>query len=466
VLIGVALAAVLALGLLARGGEDPYTVKLTLDDAGGLQNGSPVTVGGLEIGTVDLQVQRDHVDVRLEIEKKHAPIGRDATAAIVAQNLLGHKQVRLTLGDRRGRPAPDGFELPSARVRPTTDLDQLLNTLDPDTRTRLAIALNEAGQALTGRRMDLSAALRDFAPAMRHGTKLLDQLTADDRALGNLVSASDSLIGTFAADRKGIGDALDQLGETTVTVSARRHALRATLRNAPGALRSARAFLTELRTTAAPLGATARQLRTTTPVLRTALQRLPEFQHAATPVLGTAVETAPALTKLGKQATPVLREAAPVLSDVEALSKETVPGVGRTLDRSIDNVLAILENWSRAIQFSDGLSHVFRGEASFAPDFIDSAVKRLLRGSNKRRQRKTASRPGSAPASAPDREQRPSPAPRPTAPKVPKLLEDLIEPVPDALEPLKKELLGVLSGGQREDESVESLLDYLLGASR
>ena len=41
--------------------------------------------------------------------------------------------------------------------------------------------------------------------------------------------------------------------------------------------------------------------------------------------------------------------------------------MGDTLNGSIDNLLALLDNWAHAIQFRDGIGHVFRGEATLSP---------------------------------------------------------------------------------------------------
>jgi len=140
--------------LLLPPGSHAYRVRLPLSDAEGLRAGSAVVVGGTRVGkvsTLRLEQPGDRVVADLDLTHSAAPVGRDVTASIAAVNLLGQKEVQLTVGDRAA-PAPSGFTIPSSRVVPSTDLDQVLNTLDPDTRARLAIFLNEAGTALGGRK--------------------------------------------------------------------------------------------------------------------------------------------------------------------------------------------------------------------------------------------------------------------------------------------------------------------------
>ena len=73
--------------------------------------------------------------------------------AVAAQNFLGQKRVQLDPGDA-ATPAPSGYEVPAENVTTPTDLDQVLNVLDADTRTRAMVLLNEAGAAVLGRRVD------------------------------------------------------------------------------------------------------------------------------------------------------------------------------------------------------------------------------------------------------------------------------------------------------------------------
>ena len=173
--IGVLAAAAVAgvVLLFFTGGEDTYDVEMRLDNANGLRNGSPVVVGGVNVGEVSLEATDDDVQVTLMIREQYAPVGKDASATIIAQNALGQKQVRVELGDR-SNPAPEGFTLDSSRVVAATDIDQLLSTFDPDTRTRLAILINETGTAFAGRELSFKTFIRDFAPALSSGGEVLD----------------------------------------------------------------------------------------------------------------------------------------------------------------------------------------------------------------------------------------------------------------------------------------------------
>jgi hypothetical protein len=145
------------------------------------------------------------------------------------------------------------------------------------------------------------------------------------------------------------------------------------------------------------------------------------------------------------------------------------------LNKSVDNTLATVENWSRAIQFRDGLGHIFRGEASFSPQLYAGFIKNLggsliptksttRQGGQRKAPAATAPAPAAAPPAQPARPQ----------PITQQALDNLLDgvgktqkDVQQLLDNLTKKPL--LPGGQpllgtRDDGQVAlPLLDYLLG---
>ena len=466
-----AIGALLVVVILAtRGGDDTYTIKLRLANAGGLRNASPVVNGGVPIGIVELHAKRNFVAADLKIKRKYAPIGKDAVAGIIAQNVIGQKQVRLQPGDR-SNPAPDGYVLPARQVLETTDLDQLLNTFDPDTRTRLAVLINETGTAFAGRKMDFRSFLSDFAPVLQSGGEVLNKLTRDNRALTSLVGTSDRFVGELAKQRKHFSRVLDNAGQAADAVATKHVELRQTLHRAPSALRSTRAFLAQLRQTTAPLGQTARLLTKTSPSLRQVLARVEPFERDAGPTIRAAASLGPIAYRTGTHTSKALTRLIPTTADLEALSKTEVPPVGSTLNGSLDNALAAVDNWAHAIQIRDGLGHIFRGEASFSPDNYVSLINRLIPPSKRKQHKDAKQTPAAAVPVAPAAPTQPQaskpdkPAPAlpniPLLPKVNKVIDDVLAPVKNLLAPPKPD---AAAGDQaKSDDGINQLLDYLLG---
>ena len=231
-----AAAVVVALVLVLSGGSSPYRLLMRVSDADGLRNGSPVVIGGVSVGSVHLDAHERFVTIELNLGRKYAPVGRNVTAAIVSQNVLGQKQVSLTAGDARRDPAASGYLIPAAQTSSSADLDQLLSTLDGPTRSRLAVIVNELGTAFYGRQLDFHQFITELVPALESGSNLLGQLASENAALGTLLQNTNAFVGSLAASRVQIADGLDALGLATQTIAGRQQALRATLHAAPGAL--------------------------------------------------------------------------------------------------------------------------------------------------------------------------------------------------------------------------------------
>jgi phospholipid/cholesterol/gamma-HCH transport system substrate-binding protein len=449
-LAATALALVLSSGSSASGG---YHLKLQMNDALGLRDGSKVVVGGVEIGRVKLGLGKDdRVVADLEIDGDHAPVGRDARAYVTSVNLLGQKSLELDPGDKRD-PAPSGSVIPASRLTPATDLDQVLDVLDTGTRARLTVLINEAGAAFSGRRQDFSALLQELPHSLVHGTAMLDRLVGDHRTLADLVARSDRFVSSVTAERRQLGRLLDTVGRTAETFAARRAQLRETLRRLPATLTTARAFLDDLRRTTVPLGPAARDLRATATPLSSTLAQLEPFTKAATPALRQAVAVSPQLTRLADGATPTLRKAVPTLTALSQLTSDLAP-VSQILMRSADNIVGTAANWAHAIQFRDALGHVFRAEVAITPQTLNALVDRLLSSQQRGKDRKKTSPP------------KPSLPKRATDPvkKLADPVKTVTSPVDKAVDDIKHVVQGVTQQlpGAGKSQGVKSLLDYLL----
>jgi phospholipid/cholesterol/gamma-HCH transport system substrate-binding protein len=448
---GAALAAIVGIVVFSSGGDSGYRLKLDLANASGLRPGSAVVVGGAKVGhvsAVDLVQPGDRLEATLALDGKAAPVGRDVSASIAAVNLLGQKEIDLDLGNR-DRPAPSGFEVPASKVVASTDLADVLNALDPDTRARLTVFLNEAGLALGGRKADLAHFLDVLPGGASDLAKLLSDLVDDNHTLGQLVQHSDTLVASLDARRAAAGHMVHNVGQTAAVVASRRQQLLATLHHAPGSLATTRRFLAQLQAATVPIRPAARAVTATAPALESTLAQLDPFREAADPVLKTARRVAPSLTRLAADATPTVRRAKPTTAALSRFSTQVAQSTGDIVNGSIDNIIAIVAQWGSAIQVRDSLSHIFRGEVALSDEAIRSATERLFAG----QQRKHPSKPA-----------RPGRPPAPAAPlSVPQITgQAMKKPSLPALPSLPKVSVPLLSP-QVPKQAATALLDYLLG---
>lgn len=359
----VAVVAVIA-AIVLIGGSDEPRVRMVMPDSLGLREGSDVRIGGVSIGQVKTTELDDRDDVVIEarLSDDSVRVGPDAKVTVKSLNLLGEKFMSI----EPGRPIasqPDEVTIPARQVRRATDLDQLLNVLDDDTRTRLAVLINEAGLMTTGRQADFAKLLTQLPPSLEKATKLVGDIASDNQRLASMISHSDRFLDRTVAQGRDLQGFVDSAASAAQTFGERDQALRATLAREPGALGQLRTFLADLRTTAAPLGPAARNLADTAPQLTRTLAQLDPFRDAAKPMLEQARLASPQLSRLGKRATPVLKRSVPTLASLASFARTAHP-LTDTLGPSTTawpDLISVLEEWGQVIQVRDGISHMFHG---------------------------------------------------------------------------------------------------------
>jgi phospholipid/cholesterol/gamma-HCH transport system substrate-binding protein len=353
-----------------------YLVSAEFRDADGLRTASAVKIGGVPGGKVtSVQVtSRDTALVTMALDKQAAPLGARPSAQIRPVNLLGEKYVDLNPGNLQ-QPIPSGSSIAIAQTGTSVELDDILNMLDPDTRARLRIIINEFGTAVAGRGADFNTLLQDLPPALEQTRALVTQIGSENVRLRRLLGEGDAVISAMASRRTDLQDLVVSANSALQVTASRRAALGATVQRAGPALAQLRSTLTDLGATALQLEPAARQLRLVAPSLRATLEQAPAFAIAAEPTLLEARLVAPTLTALGKGAAPVLKRLAPVASRLASFSKQLGP-LTTTLDANWPQVLGLIEGWARDVSGRDGLGHLFRIGIQLDQQVITSLLQR------------------------------------------------------------------------------------------
>ena len=127
---------------LAFGGPVPlgpkgYRFQVAFNDAATLADQADVRIAGVNVGKV---VNKDLAPAggnrtlaTIDLKGKYAPIHTDAHAILRQKTLLGETYVELTPGTSK-ETVPEGGELSDAQVKPTVELDEIFDSLDPSTR--------------------------------------------------------------------------------------------------------------------------------------------------------------------------------------------------------------------------------------------------------------------------------------------------------------------------------------------
>ncbi len=112
------------LGKMEIVGERGYEVYALFSNTGGLKNGSPIVIAGVDIGRVK-SITLDHYQARVVLNLPWGiKIQEDAIASVKTRGLVGEKYIEITPGGSEKMIEPGG------RVRETqssVDLEELIS---------------------------------------------------------------------------------------------------------------------------------------------------------------------------------------------------------------------------------------------------------------------------------------------------------------------------------------------------
>ena len=195
--LGVTAGSLLLLGLVfhppAMPWNQPLRVQLQSASYGNLDKNAGVYLGGVRVGTVQSERWTSGRAV-LDLSIDHAyasKVHRDAGATIRPHGLLGPKYVDLD-GGKTGT-MPDGGTIPMSRVHVTTDVDQVLNSLQPDVQASLKTTLVELAKGSENRGADMNAALASLGQSTAQLQTVTDTLQRRDEDLAGFFDASERL---------------------------------------------------------------------------------------------------------------------------------------------------------------------------------------------------------------------------------------------------------------------------------
>ncbi len=316
-------------------GDDRELLHAELEDGKSLVpgQGQAVTVAGVEIGEVTgVRLSNGRAVVTMEIEPGRAQLHRDATALVRPRTALEDMVVELSVGTPEAGPLPWGATLPVSRTSSPVQVDQILASLDLDTRERLLALVSGAGRtfALGGDRA-ASRTLRRFEP-----------LAADLRGVGGALarrrSAVSGVVRSLALLGEEVGRRDDDLAtlvsasdEALAAFARQDRALRHTIARLPGALSRTDRSLQAVDEVARDLGPAARGLRPAARDLDDALLALRPFARRATPVVRDQ------LRPFSREATPTLRTTWRATRDLAAQTPALATTV-RVLEKLVDTL--------------------------------------------------------------------------------------------------------------------------------
>ncbi|HEX8053308.1 MAG TPA: MlaD family protein [Thermoleophilaceae bacterium] len=249
----VTIAIVVVAVLLFRGGGG-HTLTAEFQNASQLVKGNQVTIGGSPVGSVaDIKLTDDgRADVKLSIKDdyKDIPVETQAVIRQASQSGIANRYVELQLppeNKRSGKNLEDGGRIPITKTVTLVELDQLFNTLDPDTRDAVSKFFRNSADQFRGKEEQQREAFRYLNPALSTSSRLFSELNRDSPLLADFLQDSEKVVTALAERRDDLTGLVTNANRTFQALSSEREALGESIARLPDFMRTSNTVFVNLR---------------------------------------------------------------------------------------------------------------------------------------------------------------------------------------------------------------------------
>jgi phospholipid/cholesterol/gamma-HCH transport system substrate-binding protein len=244
-------------------GDDRFEVKAELQTAQAVTpgQGQTVNIAGVKAGDIsNVDLEGGHAVVTMLIETKYATLlHEDTTVLLRPRTGLQDMTLELEPG-QKGDLLEDGDTIPLSQTEPNVNPDQILASLDADTRDYLRLLVSAGGEGLGGRGKRFSAGLRRFEPLGRDLARLNGALALRRQNIARAITSFRSLAEALARGDTQLADFVTSQNEALAGFADQEAALRETFRELPSTLQVTRDALASSGQFAKVLGPASRRL--------------------------------------------------------------------------------------------------------------------------------------------------------------------------------------------------------------
>ncbi|HET7049109.1 MAG TPA: MlaD family protein [Solirubrobacteraceae bacterium] len=250
--------------------------------------GQSVRVSGVQIGDiggVSLKDGRAIVQMQINDSYRHL-IHTDATALLRPRTGLKDMFIELDPGSKSAPVVTAGFTIPVSNTSPDVNLDEVLSSLDADTRAYLSLLVTGAGQGLKGNGgNELAQVLERFEPTHRDLARVSTAVARRATNLRRLVNSLQRLNTAVAAKQGQVTQLVDASATVFRAFASEDRNVSAAIAELPGTLRQTTSTLTQVQAFATQLGPAATNLLPAARALPTANAALTDLAKPSAPIV-------------------------------------------------------------------------------------------------------------------------------------------------------------------------------------
>jgi len=250
--------------------------------------GQSVRVSGVqigEIGSVTLRNGMAVVSMQIDDKYKHV-IHTDATALLRPKTGLKDMFIEVSPGNSSAPVAKQGWTMPVSNTNPDVNADEILASLDGDTRQYLQLLINGAGAGLAGKGgTELAQVFQRFEPTHRDLARVNGAVAVRGRDLRQLVNSLQRLNTALVAKGAQVVSLVSASSKVFRDFAVENGNISRALVDLPGTLNQTTATLQRVTTFARLLGPTSSRLLPAARSLPAANQALVALAKPSTPVV-------------------------------------------------------------------------------------------------------------------------------------------------------------------------------------
>jgi phospholipid/cholesterol/gamma-HCH transport system substrate-binding protein len=250
--------------------------------------GQTVRVSGVQIGNIGgVTLKNGIAIVRMDLDPKYSHlIHTDATALLRPKTGLKDMFIELNPGTPSAPIAKQGFTVPVSNTNPDINPDEILSSLDADTRSYLDLLVNGAGVGLqNGGGSELAKLLERFLPTHRDLARLNQVVAVRQQNLQHLIHSLQVLNTALSHNQGQIVQLIDTSGQVFHAFANANQGVSRAIHDLPGTLQQTTQTLQKVQAFANVVAPATRNLIPAVQAIPAANQATIDLAKPITPVL-------------------------------------------------------------------------------------------------------------------------------------------------------------------------------------
>jgi len=316
--------------------------------------GQSVRISGVQVGLITgVTLKNGEGVVKMSIDKKYEGLIRQNwTALIRPRTGLDDMFIELSPGIGSSPQAPAGYTIPVSNTMPVVNLDEILSSLDEDSREYLDLLVNGAGQGLAKNGGDeLAQVMERFEPTHQDLARLNGAVAQRGRDLQQLVNSLRRLNDALAAKQGQIVQLVDSSEQVFSAFASEDHNVSQAIADLPSTLDQTTSTLAKVQAFANALGPAATNLLPAVKAIPAANQALTALAVPGAPIVKNQIRP---FVVASRPVVQNLRPAAVNLADPTVVQTSTGTVHEAPATTNLDNVFTVLNHFGNMLGYNPG----------------------------------------------------------------------------------------------------------------